>query len=257
LGEQFPRQAVVSQTLAASYFGSDDPIGQQITIAMPRSGAGPREQVAFQIVGIVGDVRNQGPRDPVAPHVYLPGPALIGNPTILVRVSIEPTAVASALRNAIRTTDRYSIIGEPGTIEQILGAVVYAQPRFSLLVISLFAVAGTLLVAIGVFSVMAYTVSRQTREIAVRLALGAKRGDVMRLVLRFGGQLLLMGITVGILASVAAGQLLARQLWSVSAADPQTILAAVSVVTVVALLACYLPARRARHIDPMTALRLE
>jgi ABC-type antimicrobial peptide transport system permease subunit len=165
--------------------------------------------------------------------------------------------VIAAVRTAIRATNRHAIIREPGTVDDILGTALYAQPRFSMLIISLFAGAGTLLVAIGVFSVIAYTVSRQTREIAVRMALGATAGHVMRGVLGFGGQLLLMGVAAGLFLSFVASRLLARQLWGVSPHDPQTVAAAIALVTVVAFLACYVPARRAIRIDPMTTLRLE
>jgi predicted permease len=254
-GDQRPAQAVISQTLAASYFGSADPIGQEITIMVPTAGTGPPERAGFEIVGVVEDVRNRGPREPPAPHIYLPGPALLSNAAILVRTSLDSGVVAGPIRSAIRATNRHAIVREPGTIEEILGTAVYAQPRFSLIVISLFALAGTLLVAIGVFSVMAYTVSRQTREIAVRMALGASRGHVMRIVLRFGGQLLLMGVAAGLISSFTTSRLLARQLWGVSPHDPQTAAAAVALVTLVALLACYLPAHRAIRIDPMAALR--
>lgn len=255
--EHLPRQAVVSDTLATSYFGLADPVGQQITISIPGAVAGQRSRLALQVVGVVGDVRNRGPREPVAPHVYLSGPALVGNPAILVRTSGKPAALANALRDSIRTTNRYVIVGEPGTIEEILGAVLYAQPRFSLLVISLFAVAGTLLVAIGVFSVIAYMVSRQTREIAVRIALGASRGHVMRVVLRSAGQLLVVGVIAGLFASFAATRILAHQLEGISPHDPASIIAAVAIVTFTVVLACYLPVRRAVRIDPMAALRLE
>jgi putative ABC transport system permease protein len=251
------RHAVVSRSLAASYFGSDNPVGQHITIAVQPAGNVPAGRASFEIVGVVSDVRNRGPREPVAPHIYLPEPALLGNPAILIRTSLDPAAVAAPIRAAIRTTNRSAVVREPGTIEDMLGMALHAQPRFGLLVISLFAGAGTLLVGIGVFSVMAFTVSRQTREIALRMALGASRRHVMRRVLRSGGQLLSIGVAVGLAGSFLATRLLAGQLWGVSPYDPQTVAMAVALVTLVALLACYVPARRAIHVDPITALRLD
>jgi putative ABC transport system permease protein len=131
----------------------------------------------------------------------------------------------------------------------------YAQPRFSLIVLSVFASIGTLLVAIGIFSVMAYTVTQQTREIAVRMALGAGRRQVLGVVLRLGAQLLLLGVSVGVLASFATGRLIANQLWNTSPHDPLTLAAAICIIAVVAFAACYLPALRAMRVDPMTALR--
>jgi len=255
LADRPSRQAVISQALATSYLGARDPIGQHITVTMPSAGAGQPERTSFEIVGIVPDIRNRGPREAAAPHVYVPGPALIANPAILVRTATEPAAVADAIRSALRATHRRAIVREPGTIEDLLDGNVYAQPRFSLILIAVFAIAATLLVGVGVFSVMAYAVSRQTREIAVRLALGASRAHVMRGVLGVGGRLLLMGIGAGLLGSLATSRLLARQLWATSPYDPPTVLAAVALITLTALLACYVPARRATHIDPMTALR--
>jgi len=124
-------------------------------------------------------------------------------------------------------------------------------------VLGIFGGAGVVLVAIGVFSVMAYTVSRQKKEIAVRLALGASRAHVSGIILRRGGQLLAIGGGVGVLASFAATRLLTTQLWNVSPHDPLTLVAAVSLVSLVALVACYLPARRAMRIEPISALREE
>jgi putative ABC transport system permease protein len=126
-----------------------------------------------------------------------------------------------------------------------------------LIVLSVFAATGTLLVAIGVFSVMAYTVTCQTREIAVRMALGARRGHVMGVVLRLGARLLGLGIGAGLIASVATSRVIASQLWNTSPQDPLTLVLAVSVVVVVALAACSIPALRAMHVDPIQALRSE
>ena len=252
--ERSSRQAVISQTLAKAYLGTRDSIGQHITITVPSAGGGQPHPTSFDIVGIVADVRNRGPYEAAAPHVYVPGPALIGNPAILVRTA-EPAVVAGAIRSAVRATHREAIVREPGTIAEVLDRNVYAQPRFSLILIAVFAIAATLLVGVGVFSVMAYAVSRQTREIAVRLALGASRAHVMRGVLGVGGRLLLMGVGTGLVVSLLTSRLLARQLWETSPYDPSTVLAAVALVTLTACLACYLPARRATRIDPMTALR--
>ena len=146
---------------------------------------------------------------------------------------------------------------QPDTLEELIRRFAYAQPRFSLIVLGVFAVTGTLLVAIGVFSVMAYTVSRRTREIALRMALGAGRRQVLGVVLRLGAQLLAVGIGVGLLASLATSRLIANQLWNTSPHDPLTLAGAIAVIAVVALAACYLPALRAIRVDPMAALRHE
>ena len=253
--DEVPRTAVVNRTLAATYFGADDPLGKLIVLTVPSEGAAPPEQRPFEIVGVVEDVKNAGLRNPPEPQVYLPGATTGGFARILVRTYADPLASMNAIRHEVRLVDRGVALRQPRTLEELLRLNAYAQPRFSLIVLGIFAATGTLLVAIGVFSVMAYTVSRQTREIAVRMALGAGRAHVFAVILRLGAQLLVAGVAVGVLASLATNRVLSSQLWNISPHDPLTIGAAITVVTVVALAACYLPARRAMRIDPMAALR--
>lgn len=131
----------------------------------------------------------------------------------------------------------------------------YARPRFSLVVLGVFAGVGILLVGLGVYSVMAYTVSRQTHEIGIRMALGAGRYDVVLRILRTGGILIAAGVITGLLASFAATRVIATQLWNVSPADPWPVIAAVVVVAMMGASACLVPARRATRVDPATALR--
>ena len=142
-----------------------------------------------------------------------------------------------------------------GSFQELLDRFVYAQPRFSVLVLGSFAANGILLVAVGVFSVMAYTVSRQKKEIAVRMALGASRAHVFSIVLSRGAQLLGGGLAIGLAARFATNRLLSAQLWDVSPHDPLTLAAAITFVALVTLAACYVPAWRAFHIDPIGALR--
>ena len=203
-------------------------------------------------------MKNRGLRQPVAAHVYLPwSTAGRSFPLILVRTATTPVKSVSAIRHELAAVDRQVAVVQPQTIEEVLDRSFYAQPRFSLLVLGIFGGAGVVLVAMGVFSVMAYTVSRQKKEIAVRLALGASRAQVSGIILRQGAQLLAIGGVAGVLASFAATRLLSTQLWNVSPHDPLTLAAAVSLVSVVALVACYLPARRAMQVEPINALREE
>ena len=134
---------------------------------------------------------------------------------------------------------------------------VYAEPRLALVILGVFAGLGLLLVGLGVFSVIAYTVSRQTHEIGVRIALGARRGDVLRAVLGLGFKLIGVGLAVGTAASLALSRVLASQLFGVPPHDPPTLAAVVAVVAAAGLLACYFPARRAMRVDPLVALRYE
>ena len=133
----------------------------------------------------------------------------------------------------------------------------YAQPRFSLIVLVAFAAIGLLLVAVGVYGVMAYTVARQRQEIAVRMALGAGRGAIHALVLRTGGRLLAAGVAIGLVLGLASSRLIASQLWSTSPSDPLSLLVAIAVIFAIGLVACYVPAARAVRIDPVAALRLD
>jgi putative ABC transport system permease protein len=250
---ELPRTAVVNQTFVSSYLKDADPIGQHLRIRSPGLAS-----ESFEVVGVVEDVRNRGVRQATVPHVYLPGATGgRGNPVILARTRTDPLPLLNALRREIARIDSRVALVQPRTIQDILERGTYAQPRFSLIVFGIFAAIGTLLVAVGVFSVMAYTVSRQTREIAVRMALGAGRGQVLRVVLGLGARLLAAGAAIGLVASFATNRLIGNQLWNTSPYDPLTFLAATSVIAVVALAACYIPARRAMAIDPMAALRQE
>ncbi len=251
-----PRVAVVNQTIAADYFPSEDPIGKQIRLTWERRESDPVLHGLFEIVGVVQDVKNQGIQERPGPQVYLPC-ATMGRavPIIVVRTSGDPGTSLNAIRGEIAIVDRQVALRQPGTLEAALQRFVYSQPRFTLIVLGVFAVTGTLLVALGVFSVMAYTVTRQTREIAVRMALGAGRGHVMRVVLGSGAQLLAVGVAVGVLGNFATSRLIASQLLNTSPQDPLTLTAAVSVIALVTLAACYIPARRAMRVDPMSALR--
>ncbi len=246
-----PRAVVINQILASSYFGNEDPLGKHLRIKSAQAGDG-----LYEIVGVVENVRNQGIQQPPSPHVYMSG-ATTGraNPVIFVRTVGDPSRVLNAVRGEIAIIDRQVALRQPGNLQEILTNGFYSQPRFSLIVLGIFAATGILLVAIGVFSVMAYTVSRQTKEIAVRMALGAGRWQVLGVVLRLGAQLVVAGAAAGLLASLATSRLIANQLWNTSPHDPLTLAAATVAIAVVALAACYIPARRAMTVDPMAALR--
>jgi putative ABC transport system permease protein len=251
--DELPRTAVVSRNFVVSYFGTIDPIGKQIRLTVPSTSAGPPQRRVVEIVGVVEDVKNEGIRRSSAPQVYLPGDGA----TILVRTSQNPLNSLSAIRAEIARIDRGVALRQPDTLEGLLRLFAFAQPRFSLIVLSIFAVTGTVLVAIGVFSVMAYTVTCQTREIAVRLALGARRAHVMGVILGLGAQQLALGVGLGIIASLATRKLIASQLWNTPPEDPLTLVLAIAIVAAVTLAAGYIPARRAMRVDPIGALRSE
>ena len=253
-----PRFAVVNETFAASQFGPGDPLGREIRLLPLDGPADPARHGTFEIVGVVRDVRTRWRHEIPDPQVYLPwSSAARGFPMMLVRTAGNPAQSFAAVRRELSAVDRQVAVPMVRTLREILDRSFYAQPRFSLLVLGIFAATGTLLVAIGVFSVMAYTVSRQKKEIAVRMALGASRAHVYGVTLRLGSQLLAAGAALGLLASVATNRLLAAQLWNVSPYDPLTLVTATMLVSLIAFTACYLPARRATRVEPIAALREE
>ncbi len=251
--------AVVNQTLVNKFFGHEDPIGRLVKINMlenfPDS---PVKDPVFEIIGVISDVRNQGLRDPAMPEVLAPF-TITGtfDRAILVRTSVPPMTMLNNIQMEIWAVDRNIALSFAGSLQGYMMQFMYAEPRFSVILLGVFAGVGLVMVAIGVFSVIAYTVSRQTREIGIRMALGAGRADVLRMVLRAGLQLLGMGVGVGLLVSFGVTRVIASQLLGVSPRDPVTLGSVVAVVAVVGLAACYFPARRGTRVDPMVALRYE
>jgi putative ABC transport system permease protein len=212
----------------------------------------------FEIVGIIRDFANGGPRDPPVPQAWLPfplrGPAGLG---LVVRTSDDPSRVIRPIREEILAVDRQVALVQPTTLDEWMQRVFFARPRFSLIVLGIFACTGIVLVAFGVYGVLAYTISQQTREIAIRMALGGERGHVVRMVLRLGLQLVGAGLIIGIAASLATNRLLESQLWNTSPHDPMTFAAVIAAIVTIAALACWVPARRAVRVEPMVALRHE
>jgi ABC-type antimicrobial peptide transport system permease subunit len=176
---------------------------------------------------------------------------------LLPRLYALPGVVAATVRREIWAVDRSVAVTLTGSLQDYLKLWSYSEPRFSLILLSVFAGVGLALVAIGIYSLIAYTVSRQTHEIGIRMVLGAGRADVLRMVLSMGARLIGLGVIAGLVASFGVARLIASQLWSVSPYDPITLCGVVAMVAMVGLAACYFPARRATHVDPMVALRYE
>ena len=250
---------VVNQTLANRFFAAENPIGQSIKFLefeklREQSVANP----VFEIVGIISDAKNRGIQEPPMPEAFvaytLTGAFMRG---VLVRTSAAPEALLGTVRREIWAVDRNVALTNTGTLSEFLKQFSYAEPRFSLTLLGVFAGVGLLLVAVGVYSVIAYTVSRQTHEIGIRMALGAGRRDVLQMVAAMGLRLVALGVTIGLVATFAVTRLVASQIWGVSPHDPLTLTIVVSVMALVAIAACYFPARRATRVDPMIALRCE
>jgi putative ABC transport system permease protein len=250
--------AVINQTLARKFFGKTDPLGQRIEVKMLETWPEPVKDPFFEVIGIIADARNRGIQEPPMPELFLPytitGFAERG---ILVRTAGDPMLMLNAVRRAIWATDRNVALTMIGTLHDSLRRYSYSGPRFSLILLGVFAGVGLVLVAIGVFSVMAYAVTQQRHEIGLRMALGARPADVLAMVLAMGGRLLGIGVVVGLAASLLATRLLASQIWGVSRYDPVTLIGVVLVLAVAGGAACYFPSRRATRVDPMIVLRYE
>jgi ABC-type antimicrobial peptide transport system permease subunit len=218
------------------------------------------------VVGIVGDV-NDGPLgSKPGPHFYLPylqlpDDYIVYNNVILpinlvVRTSTAPTSLTSAVVAQIHSLDPQLAVANIRTMDQEMASSV-AAPKFNTFVLGLFAFLALFLAAIGIYGVLAYAVAQQSHEIGIRMALGAQRRDVMRLVLVRGARLALAGTAIGLLASFGLTRLMSSLLYGISASDPLTFAAVAIVLVAVALLACYIPAHRAMRVDPLVALRYE
>jgi putative ABC transport system permease protein len=251
--------AVVNRTLVEKYFGQENPIGRQLTLKMLATlPEGKVDDPVFEIIGVVADAKNQGLRDPIMPEAFIPYSITGGfERGMLVRTAGEPLPLVQSVRREIWAVDRNIALTMIGSLTDSLKRFSYAEPRFGLVVLGVFAVVGLLLVALGVYSVVAYRISRLTHDIGIRMALGATSGDVLRLVLIKGLALVGGGIAIGLLASVVVTRVMSDQLFEVAPHDPSTLALVIGLVLLVGALACYFPARRATRVDPMVALRSE
>ena len=241
------RVVIVNRAFALRFFGSESAIGQHIS-----SHGGWAE-----IVGEVGNVRDRGPSQPPGPLIYSPynrrGSWWM---TVLVRTKIEPMALAQAVKDRIWSIDKDVPITHVRTMDRVVAAA-YGEPRSQSLLLSLFGALGLGLALVGIYGVISYSAGCRTREIGIRIALGAQDADVLRLVAWQGAGLVLAGVAIGLAASFAATRLMRGLLYGVSTTDPLTF-AGVSILLLTAgLAACYIPARRAMRVDPVVALRQE
>jgi putative ABC transport system permease protein len=247
---------VINQRLARDLFGDGNPVGQLVQVKTFKSITKPPQDSDFQIVGVVADMKNAGPQQPAIPMIYLPY-TVRGGPALLLKTTVDPASLRNAVQEQIWAVNRDEIIGLASPLEDFLQRFAYSTPEFGLLICTPLASIALLLVVIGVFSVMAYTVSLQTQEIGIRMALGAQQSSILQMILTKGARLLCAGIVLGLIASYGLTRFLASQIWGVSATDPWTFTAVAAFVVAVGLGACFLPARRATQVDPLVALRYE
>jgi putative ABC transport system permease protein len=250
--------AVINQTFRRRYFGNENPIGRRIHLQELKQFPDPLSEPWFEIVGVVADARNRGLQEPLWPEAWIPYTVTAsGMRGILVRTTNDPKSVIKAVGHEIWATDPGVAMAQPEPLEYFLDLFTFAQPRFGLWLVSIFAGIGLVLVTIGVYSVVAFTTSRRTHEIGIRIALGAARTDVLKMVLRKGLYLLLTGIVIGLSVSFALSRVLVSQLWGVSPYDRLTSIAVAGLLLLVGLVACWIPARRATRVNPSNALRYE
>ncbi|HEY7183740.1 MAG TPA: ABC transporter permease [Blastocatellia bacterium] len=246
---------IVNQSFAKTYFPNEDPIGKRLEVAL----GDEKEARKFQIVGIVRDVRHQTELGAeYSPELYMPyaQAPLLGQMSLVARTQVEPGNLVRAIQNEVSALDREIALSDVKTMDQYLGAAV-AQPRFSALLFGLFALLALSLAAVGLYGVMAYAVSQRTREVGIRMALGAQTTGILRLMIAQGMKLTLLGVGVGLAGAFALTRLMKALLFGVSETDPVTFAAIVLLLATIALLACWIPARRATKVDPMIALRAE
>jgi putative ABC transport system permease protein len=254
-----PQVAIINETLARQHFNTEDPIGKRIRLGGADSASPWRT-----IVGVVKDVQ-QWRWSEVDSELYVPfaqdeqfyssaSPRF--SMTLVARTASDPASIAKALQQEVLALDSNIPVSNIVTLEQAVSNALW-QPRFSTFLLGVFAAVALVLAAVGVYGVMSYAVTQRTSEIGIRVAMGARRSDVLALVVRHGAALALGGIALGLAGASALSQVMQSLLYEVSATDATTFAAASLVLLAVALAACFVPALRASRIDPMVALRYE
>ncbi|MFY9553402.1 MAG: ABC transporter permease [Blastocatellia bacterium] len=244
------RVAIINEEMAKKYFPDEDPIGKRIHVTQ-----GP--ETFREIVGIVGDVKQYGLAQPTTlqtyePYLQVPFSAM----TLVVRADGNPAPLGGAIRSEVLAVDKEQPISRIRPLEQVVSESVSNQ-RFSMLLLGIFAGVALILAAVGLYGVMSYSVTQRTHEIGIRAALGAQQKDVLKLVVGQGMILALSGVGIGLVAAFALTRVIAKLLFGIGATDPLTFVVIPAILTVVALVACFVPARRATKVDPMIALRYE
>jgi putative ABC transport system permease protein len=246
---------IINQAFAGKYLHGVNPLGQKAAIYM--KSLSETELQPSEIIGVVGNVHQMGLDTAPEPTVYWPHPELVmSGMTILVRTANDPRLIAPAARAALQQLDPELPLAGVATMDQLL-ADSLSRSRFTMLLLGIFAGVALVLAAVGIYGLIAYSVTQRTQELGIRIALGAQRRDVLRLVLAQGTRLTFLGVALGLFAALALSRLLAALLFNVSATDPLTFAGVAALLAAVALLACFIPARRATRVDPIVALRYE
>jgi putative ABC transport system permease protein len=246
--------AIINETLARRYFLNQDPLGKRIR---PGIGIDERGWLMREIVGVVRDSKHVSLREEPPPYIYLPhGQFPRHGMTLVVRTTNDPKTLIGVVQKEAHALDSELPVFNIRTLDQYVASSV-SEPKFSALLLGLFAGLALILSCIGLYGVMSYVVAQRTRELGIRMALGAQTRDVLKLVIRQGIGLTLLGAAIGVAVAVALTRMMKSWLFGVSPTDPLTFAVAALLLTIVALLSCWIPARRAAKVDPITALRFE
>jgi putative ABC transport system permease protein len=249
-----PRVAMINAMVAQRFFAGEDPIGKRFIFGHPSQEKPPQW---VTIVGVVGDTRLYGLADPARFEVYVPFRQSVSDEmSLIVRSERDPTALISVLRSAVATVDKQQPVFDAAAMEELIGRSVETR-RTTLILLGLFGGLALALAAVGVYGVISYSVAQRSHEIGIRIALGAQRGGVLGMILGRGAKIAGAGALIGVAASLGVTRFMASLLFSVGANDPFIFAAAAAVMALVAMLACYIPARRALRVDPIVALRHE
>jgi putative ABC transport system permease protein len=255
--ENAPRAVIINETMARRFWPGEDPIGKRIKYG---DADAPEDESPWRtIVGVVADTRRTGFESEVRSETFLPmAQEPPGRLTLVVRAAgnADPSGLAATLRGAVQAIDPDQPVYDIKTMTQWVSETI-AQRRLNMILLGTFALLALLLAAVGIYGVMSYSVTQRTHEIGIRMALGAQRRDVLKMIIGQGMGLTLIGIGVGLIGALALTRLMSSLLFEVSAFDPLTFFGVSALLTFIALLACFIPARRAMKVDPMIALRYE